>query len=291
MGVDHRVEDAIGVGEERAVAPFHILAKPIGPMCNLDCTYCFYLEKEVLYPRTSKWAMPDDVLEEYVRQYIEHQKADTIHFAWQGGEPTLLGVDFFRHVVELQAKYAGGKRIENAIQTNGTLLNDEWGSFLHEQKFLVGISIDGPRELHDFYRVDKGNQPTFDNVMRGIDVLKRHEVEFNTLTTVHAGNVYTSSMHKETQLAVPEHYDPSNRQQRRHHAQDDPQNFHRNSQSAGASEEPEVQCDRVLLNARAEILIASIAAGEQRTRMPVKHDAHQMRVRRGATIVARNAKR
>ena len=189
MGIEPKAEDTAGVGGDKAVAPFHILAKPIGPMCNLDCTYCFYLEKEVLYPRTSKWAMPDDVLEEYVRQYIEHQKTDVIHFAWQGGEPTLLGVEFFRRVVELQAKYAGSKRIENAIQTNGTLLNDEWGAFLREQKFLVGISIDGPRELHDIYRVDKGNQPTFDKVMRGIDLLKRHEVEFNTLTTVHAGNV------------------------------------------------------------------------------------------------------
>ena len=189
MSSEQHVQDAVRLGQEVAVAPFHVLAKPIGPICNLDCTYCFYLEKEVLYPQTSKWAMPEEVLEEYVRQYIEHQKTDIIHFAWQGGEPTLLGVDFFRHVVELQAKYAGGKRIENAIQTNGTLLNDEWGLFLHEKKFLVGISIDGPRELHDFYRVDKGNQPTFDKVMRGIDVLKRHKVEFNTLTTVHAGNV------------------------------------------------------------------------------------------------------
>lgn len=186
---EERVQDVLPTSKEKPVSGFHILAKPIGPICNLDCTYCFYLEKEVLYPQTSKWAMSEKVLEEYVRQYIEHQNTDTIQFAWQGGEPTLLGVDFFRRVVALQAKYAGGKRIENAIQTNGTLLDDEWGAFLHEQKFLVGISIDGPRELHDFYRVDKGNQPTFDKVMRGIEVLKRHRVEFNTLTTVHAGNV------------------------------------------------------------------------------------------------------
>lgn len=170
--------------------PFHVLTKPIGPICNLDCKYCFYLEKEVLYPDTSKWAMPADVLESYIQQYIQQQDTDAIHFAWQGGEPTLLGVDYFRNIVALQAKYANGKRIENAFQTNGVLLNDEWGSFFAEEKFLVGISIDGPRELHDAYRVDKGGQPTFDRVMRGIGFLKKHAVAFNTLTTVHRKNSY-----------------------------------------------------------------------------------------------------
>jgi len=105
-------------------AGFHMLTKPIGPICNLDCKYCFYLEKEALYPNVSKWAMPDDVLEAYVRQYIEARPADEVHFAWQGGEPTLLGVDFFRKVVQLQARYANGRKIENALQTNGTLLDD-----------------------------------------------------------------------------------------------------------------------------------------------------------------------
>lgn len=168
--------------------PFHILTKPTGPICNLDCKYCFYLEKEVLYPDVHKWAMRPDVLESYIQQYIEQQNTDTIHFAWQGGEPTLLGVDYFRRVVELQARYANGKRIENAFQTNGVLLNDEWGAFFAEHAFLIGISIDGPRELHDTYRVDKGGQPTFDRVMRGIGVLKNHGVTFNTLTTVHRAN-------------------------------------------------------------------------------------------------------
>ncbi|MHB8389775.1 MAG: anaerobic sulfatase-maturation protein [Acidobacteriaceae bacterium] len=170
--------------------PFHVLTKPVGPICNLDCKYCFYLEKEVLYPDTSKWAMPADVLESYIRQYIEQQDTDVIHFGWQGGEPTLLGVDFFRNIVALQTKYANGKQIENAFQTNGVLLNDAWGEFFSEQNFLVGISIDGPRELHDAYRVDKGGQPTFDRVMRGIAVLKKHAVSFNTLTTVHRKNSY-----------------------------------------------------------------------------------------------------
>jgi len=167
---------------------FHILTKPIGPICNLGCEYCFYLEKEVLYPEVSKWAMPDDVLENYIRQYIEAQPGDSVHFAWQGGEPTLLGVDFFRKVVQFQSQHANGKQIENALQTNGTLLDAAWGEFLAEQQWLIGISIDGPREMHDAFRVDKGGKPTFDRVLRGIEVLKRHNVAFNTLTTVHHAN-------------------------------------------------------------------------------------------------------
>ncbi len=164
------------------------MTKPAGPICNLDCKYCFYLEKEKLYPRTSNWRMPEDVLESYVRQYIEAQSADSISFAWQGGEPTLLGVDYFRTVVELEKKYAGGKRIENAFQTNGVLLDDAWCEFLAGSGFLVGLSIDGPQELHDHYRVDKGGQPTFKRVMRGLGFLKKHGVEFNTLTVVQRHN-------------------------------------------------------------------------------------------------------
>ena len=139
---------------------FHVLAKPIGPICNLDCTYCFYLEKQRLYPDERQWRMSDEVLEEYIRQYIQEQAGPEIHFAWQGGEPTLLGVEFFGKVVQLQQKHAGGKTISNALQTNGTLLDDAWCAFLAERKFLVGLSLDGPRELHDKYRVDKGrNRP------------------------------------------------------------------------------------------------------------------------------------
>jgi uncharacterized protein len=164
------------------------MSKPTGPLCNLDCTYCFYLEKENLYPNTRKWAMTDEVLEAYVRGYIEAQDADTVNFAWQGGEPTLLGVDFFERAVELERRYAGGKRITNALQTNATLLDDRWGEFLARNGFLVGVSIDGPRELHDFYRVDKGSAGTFDRVMRGLEALKRHRVEFNTLTVVNRQN-------------------------------------------------------------------------------------------------------
>lgn len=167
---------------------FHVLTKPIGPICNLDCKYCFYLEKEVLYPGESKWAMKDEVLASFIRQYIKAQPGTTIHFAWQGGEPTLLGVDYFRRVVALQKRFANGRTITNAFQTNGVLLNDEWGDFFKANDFLIGISIDGPEDLHDAYRVDKGGQPTFARVMRGIETLRRFEVEFNTLTTVHRAN-------------------------------------------------------------------------------------------------------
>ncbi len=173
------------------LTPFHVLAKPTGPICNLDCKYCFYLEKENLYPgRRSKdsWAMPEPVLETYIREYIAAQDSPVIHFAWQGGEPTLLGVDFFRTVVDLQSRYSDGKGIENGFQTNGVLLNDEWGEFLHRSGFLVGLSIDGPKALHDRYRVDKGGQPTIDQVVRGIGYLKKHGVEFNTLTVVQRHN-------------------------------------------------------------------------------------------------------
>ena len=168
--------------------PFHLLAKPVGPICNLDCAYCFYLAKERLYPHTAgraAWVMPDDVLETFIRDYIAAQPAGTVSFTWQGGEPTLLGLDFFRRVVALQARHAGGRTIENALQTNGVLLDDAWGAFLREHAFLVGVSIDGPRDLHDRYRVDKGGRPTFDDVVRGVRALQRHGVEFTTLTVVH----------------------------------------------------------------------------------------------------------
>jgi uncharacterized protein len=171
-----------------APSPFHIMTKPIGPICNLDCTYCFYLEKEKLYPGTKTWAMSGEVLERYVRDYIAAQPGNEVHFAWQGGEPTLLGLDFFRTATELQRKYADGKTIVNALQTNGVLIDDVWGEFLAEHSFLVGVSIDGPRELHDCYRVDKGQAATFERVMRGITKLKQHKVDFNTLTVVHREN-------------------------------------------------------------------------------------------------------
>ena len=167
----------------------HVMAKPSGSVCNIDCEYCFYLEKEKLYPDAKRdWRMSDEVLERYVRQYIEAQDVPSASFAWQGGEPTLMGIDFYRRAVELQKQYANGKEITNAFQTNGILLDDEWGEFLAENDFLVGLSIDGPRELHDRYRVDMGQKPTFDRVVAGLEMLKKHKVEFNTLTVLQNHN-------------------------------------------------------------------------------------------------------
>ncbi|MDE3195546.1 MAG: anaerobic sulfatase-maturation protein [Acidobacteriota bacterium] len=176
---------------QTAKAPFQIIAKPIGPICNLDCKYCFYLEKEKLYPDRSgrqDWAASDAVLESYIRQYIEAQPHNDVNFTWQGGEPTLLGVDFFEKVLRYERQYAAGKRIGNSFQTNGVLLDDRWGEFLAANRFLVGISIDGPPHLHDKYRVDRGGAPSFDRVFRGIGFLKKHGVEFNTLTVVQRDN-------------------------------------------------------------------------------------------------------
>ena len=173
-----------------AKLPFQVMAKPTGPLCNLDCKYCFYLEKEKLYPGTNNWEMRAEILESYVRQYIESQPQEYVTFAWQGGEPTLLGIPWFENVLALQQKYSQGKRIENVLQTNGVTLDAAWAQFFAANNFLIGISIDGLQELHDTYRIDKGQQPTFDVVMRGIEHLKAAEVRFNTLTVVNRTNSY-----------------------------------------------------------------------------------------------------
>jgi uncharacterized protein len=157
-------------------------------VCNLDCHYCFYLPKERLYPNSS-FRMGKGLLETYTRQYIDSQRVPEVTFAWQGGEPTLMGADFFKLAVELQQKYRKpGTHILNTMQTNGTLLNDHWCRFFRAHNFLIGLSLDGPRGLHDAYRVDKGGNPTFEKVMNGLDLLKKHNVEFNVLATVHAAN-------------------------------------------------------------------------------------------------------
>ena len=167
---------------------FHVMTKPRGAICNLDCKYCYFLSKEFLYP-DSQFRMSESLLESYVRQYIEAQQVDEVTFAWQGGEPTLMGLDFFQKAVELQQKHKKpGMHIYNALQTNGTLINDDWAKFFHDHDFLIGLSIDGPRELHDYYRVDKGGKPTFDTVMRGLNYLQKHRAEFNILATLHAAN-------------------------------------------------------------------------------------------------------
>jgi uncharacterized protein len=168
--------------------PYHLMAKPMGPVCNLDCEYCFYLEKEALFPKGTRFRMTEKVLEAYVRQYIESIPGPEVAFGWQGGEPMLRGLDFFRAAVRLQEKYGDGRRVTNALQTNGLLLNDEWCEFLAENRFLVGISLDGPARMHDSYRVDKGGKPTHDRVVAAIERLRKHDVEFNTLTVVSQAN-------------------------------------------------------------------------------------------------------
>lgn len=182
MTIIHEVRQAPRV---RYIASGHqVMAKPLGPVCNLRCEYCYYLEKEALYPEVKDYRMTDEVLESFVRQYIRAQPIPEVPFVWQGGEPTLLGLDFFRRALDLQKKYGGEKWITNALQTNGTLLTDEWCEFLAGHNFLVGLSLDGPEDLHDRHRLDRGGAPTFRSVMRGLDLLKKHSVEFNVLAVV-----------------------------------------------------------------------------------------------------------
>ena len=171
-----------------STVPFCLMAKPIGPICNLHCTYCFYLEKEALFSDSRTFRMSDDVLEAFIRKYIESQPSKEVQFPWQGGEPMLMGLDFFRKALQLQRQYAQGKRISNSLQTNGTLLDDQWARFLSDNNWLVGLSLDGPREIHDGYRLDARGQGSFDKVMHGLEVLKKHGVEFNVLACVTAAN-------------------------------------------------------------------------------------------------------
>ncbi|MBT3630503.1 MAG: anaerobic sulfatase maturase [Candidatus Marinimicrobia bacterium] len=168
--------------------PFHVLAKPVGPSCNLNCDYCFYLEKESLFPKASTFKMAPEILESFILQNIESQPTNSVHFTWQGGEPTLLGVPYFEEIVKLQQKHSRGKQITNAIQTNGILLDEDWGRFLLENNFLVGISIDGPRHLHDKYRLGHDGQGSYDKVTAGMELLKKHNIDFNTLTVINRGN-------------------------------------------------------------------------------------------------------
>ncbi len=162
----------------------HVVAKPIGPVCNLDCEYCFYLEKQALFDAGEQYRMPNHVLSAFIAGYISSQPAPAVEFVWQGGEPTLLGIDFFRRVVELQKPFAKGRTITNSLQTNGTLLTDEWCRFLKKNNFMVGISLDGPKEIHDRYRKDRKGRGTFDKVMKGLMLLQKHKVEYNVLACV-----------------------------------------------------------------------------------------------------------
>lgn len=174
---------------KNSLAGIHLMAKPIGPLCNLDCGYCFYLEKESLYPPRQRFRMADDVLEAYVKRYIAATEAPEVEFTWQGGEPTLIGLEFFERAVFLQRQYALGKTVRNTLQTNGTLLDDDWGAFLKREGFLVGVSLDGPRELNDVARPDKQGRSSYDDTLRGMAALVRHGVDFNVLVTVSSANV------------------------------------------------------------------------------------------------------
>ncbi|MGR5260027.1 anaerobic sulfatase maturase [Vibrio astriarenae] len=169
----------------------HVMAKPSGSVCNIDCKYCFYLEKDKLYPeRQQNWRMTDETLELFIQQHIEAQQGEFVDFAWQGGEPTLLGLEFYQKVVVLCDKHAKGKSIRHAFQTNGLQINDDWCRFFKKNNFLIGVSIDGPEDLHDYYRVTRSQRGTHSKVMAAIALLNKHAVEFNTLTVINAKNVH-----------------------------------------------------------------------------------------------------
>ncbi len=173
---------------QNAPPGFHLLAKPSGSTCNIDCTYCFFLSKDALYPN-EKHRMSDETLELYIQQLLESHRTPTVTVAWQGGEPTLMKVEFFRRSIEMVEKYRRpGQAIQHTFQTNGILLDDEWCAFFKEHNFLVGLSCDGPREIHNTYRLDRGKQGTFDKVMKGWSYLRKHDVDFNVLCTVNAAN-------------------------------------------------------------------------------------------------------
>ena len=168
--------------------PMYVMLKPVGSKCNLDCDYCYYLEKENLFTNKNQ-VMSETLLERFIKQYIESQTTPHVMFTWHGGETLMRPLSFYKKAVELQKKYAGGRQVDNSIQTNGTLLNDSWCEFFKENNFLVGISIDGPQEFHDEYRRDKMGRPSFQRVLKGIKLLQKHEVEFNCLAVVDDYNV------------------------------------------------------------------------------------------------------
>ncbi len=175
----------------------HVMVKPTGSLCNLDCSYCYYLSKRELLGEPAQWKIADEVLETFIRQYFEAQNCKEVVFSWQGGEPTMLGIDFFRKVVELEKKYCPPHvRCENDLQTNGTNLDEAWCEFLQEHNFLVGLSLDGPKELHDHYRKDKSGRGSFDRVFRAAKLLRKYKVNFatlscvNRLTSKHSVDVY-----------------------------------------------------------------------------------------------------
>ena len=168
--------------------PLYVMLKPAGAHCNLACKYCYYLEKNNLYQNSHRHLMSDEMLEQFTREYIEAQTMPQVLFTWHGGEPLMRSIDFYKKALALQKKYAHGKQIDNVIQTNGTLLTDEWCEFFAKNHWLVGISIDGPQEYHDHYRVTPAGKPSWEKVMQGIQLLKKHRVEWNAMAVVNAYN-------------------------------------------------------------------------------------------------------
>ena len=168
--------------------PLYVMLKPAGAHCNLACKYCYYLEKNNLYQNSHRHLMSDEMLEQFTREYIEAQTMPQVLFTWHGGEPLMRSIDFYKKALALQKKYAHGKQIDNVIQTNGTLLTDEWCEFFAKNHWLVGISIDGPQEYHDHYRVTPAGKPSWEKVMQGISLLKKHRVEWNAMAVVNAYN-------------------------------------------------------------------------------------------------------
>ena len=168
--------------------PLYVMLKPAGAHCNLACKYCYYLEKNNLYQNSHRHLMSDETLEQFTREYIEAQTMPQVLFTWHGGEPLMRSIDFYKKALALQKKYAHGKQIDNVIQTNGTLLTDEWCEFFAQNHWLVGISIDGPQEYHDHYRVTPAGKPSWEKVMQGIQLLKKHRVEWNAMAVVNAYN-------------------------------------------------------------------------------------------------------
>ena len=169
--------------------PLYVMLKPVGSRCNLDCDYCYYLEKANLYTEKKNHVMSEELLEKFIKEYIESQTMPQVLFTWHGGETLMRPLSFYKKAVQLQKKYSGGRQIDNSIQTNGTLLTDDWCRFFKENNFLVGISIDGPQEFHDEYRRDKMGRPSFHKVMRGLELLNKHGVEYNCMAVVNDYNV------------------------------------------------------------------------------------------------------
>lgn len=169
--------------------PLYVMLKPIGAVCNLRCKYCYYLDKKDLYPEAKNFLMSDELLEKFIEQYMNSQTMQEILFTWHGGEALMRNIDFYKKAIDLQNKYAQGRLISNSIQTNGTLLTDDWCRFFKDNNFLVGISVDGPQHCHDKYRRTRDNRPSFYNVMKGISLLKKHDVEFNVMGVVNDYNV------------------------------------------------------------------------------------------------------